>query len=167
MKKIYLLSALLVSLLPGRAQIQKSTPTATASPLLYGAPITLSQAEKVMAAAMQEATNNGWTLAIAIVDTGGNLVAFQKMDNTQIGSIDVAIGKAKTANHFKRPTKVFEDAVTNGGVGLRILSLPGVVPVEGGELIMLQGKIIGAIGVSGMQSTQDVQAARAGVNALN
>jgi glc operon protein GlcG len=167
MKKICLLSLLLLTLLPASAQVQKSTPPGTAPMLSYGAPITLSQAEKVMAAAMQEASGNGWTMAVAIVDTGGNLVAFQKMDNTQIGSIDVAIGKAKTANNFKRPSKAFEDAVANGGVGLRVLSLPGVLPLEGGELILVQGKIIGAIGVSGMQSTQDAQVARAGVNALN
>jgi uncharacterized protein GlcG (DUF336 family) len=89
------------------------------------------------------------------------------MDNTQIGSIEVAIGKAQTANNFKRPSKAFEDVVAGGGAGLRILSLPGVVPLEGGEPILLQGKIIGGIGVSGMQSSQDAQVAKAGLNALN
>src|SRR5258705_1453472 len=117
-----------------------------AAPLIYGETIKLDQAEKVMAAALQEATKNNWTMAIAIVDTGGKLVLFKKMDNTQIGSIDVAISKATTANDFKRPTKIFEDAVAGGGIGLRVLSLPGVAPLEGGELIMLNGKIIGAIG---------------------
>jgi uncharacterized protein GlcG (DUF336 family) len=91
----------------------------------------------------------------------------KKWDNTQIGSIDVAISKASTANNFKRPTKVFEDAVAGGGVGLRVLSLPGVAPLEGGELIMLNGKIIGAIGVSGAQSTQDGQVARTALAVLN
>ncbi len=167
MKKIYLSSILCLSLMTGFPQAQKPATPVSASPVLYGAPISFSQAEKMMAAAVQEAARNGWTMAIAIVDTGGNLVAFQRMDNTQIGSVEVAIGKAKTANNFKRPTKVFEDVVANGGVGLRILSLPGVVPLEGGEPILLQGKIIGGIGVSGMKSTEDDQVAKAGLNSLN
>src|SRR5271154_1315616 len=102
------------------AQTQKPT-----APLTYGEPIRLEQAEKVMAAALQEAAKNNWAMAIAIVDAGGNLVLFKKMDNTQIGSIEVAKAKATTANNFKRPTKVFEDLVAGGGQGLRILSLPG------------------------------------------
>ncbi len=106
-------------------------------------------------------------MAIAIVDIGGNLMLFKKMDNTQVGSIHVAIAKATTANNFKRPSKVLEDAVTNGGAGLRILSLPGATPIEGGELLMLNGKIIGAIGVSGATSAQDGQVARVGVGSLN
>jgi uncharacterized protein GlcG (DUF336 family) len=167
MKKTLLSSLVMVSLVTGFSQAQKPVTPASASPLLYGAPISSSQAEKIMAAAVQEAARNGWTMAIAIVDTGGNLVLFQRMDNTQIGSVDVAIGKAKTANNFKRPTKVFEDAVAGGGAGLRILSLPGAVPLEGGEPIIFQGKIIGGIGVSGMKSTEDDQVAKAGLNALN
>ena len=138
-----------------------------AAPLTYGEPIKLEQAEKVMAAALQEAKSNNWMMAIAIVDTGGKLVLFKKLDNTQIGSIDVSIGKATTANNFKRPSKALEDAVAGGGIGLRILSLPGVTPLEGGELIMHDGKIIGAIGVSGASSAQDGQVARAGTAAVN
>lgn len=138
-----------------------------AAPLVYGETIHLDQAEKVMAAALQEASKNNWTMAIAIVDTGGKLVLFKKMDNTQIGSIDVAIGKAVSANNFKRPTKVFEDAVAGGGIGLRVLSLPNVTPLEGGELIISNGKIIGAIGVSGAQATQDGQVARAATATVN
>ena len=164
MKKIAFFLLLFSSLLTGFSQTQKP---AAPSIVSYGAPVSLSQAEKMMTAAILEATNNGWTMAIAIVDTGGNLVSFRRMDNTQIGSVDVAIGKATTANNFKRPTKVFEDLVANGGVGLRILSLPGAVPLEGGEPILFQGKIIGGIGVSGMQSGQDAQVAHAGLNALN
>jgi uncharacterized protein GlcG (DUF336 family) len=144
------------------AQPQKS-----AMPIPYGEPIRLEQAEKVMAAAVQEANKNNWTMAIAIVDAGGNLVLFKKIDNTQIGSIEVAIGKAKTANNFKRPTKVLEDAIANGGVGLRILSINSATALEGGELIVVNGKIIGAIGVSGAQSVQDDQVAKAGLSALN
>ncbi|HEV8512529.1 MAG TPA: heme-binding protein [Cyclobacteriaceae bacterium] len=162
MKNILLGICIIAISLSARAQ-QKPA----AAPLVYGEPIRLEQAEKVMAAALQEAAKNNWTMAIAIVDTGGKLVLFKKMDNTQIGSIDVAISKATTANNFKRPSKVFEDAVVNGGIGLRVLSLPGVAPLEGGELIMLNGKIIGAIGVSGAQSTQDGQVARVGLAAVN
>src|SRR6185295_5711718 len=85
----------------------------------YGDPISLESAKKVLNAAEAFAVGKQWTVVIAIVDTGGNLVLLQKLDNTQIGSIDIAIGKAKTANNFKRSTKVFEDAVAGGGVGLR------------------------------------------------
>ena len=137
------------------------------APLTYGETIKLDQAEKVMTAALQEAKNNNWTMAVAIVDTGGKLVLFKKIDNTQIGSVDVAIAKACTANNFKRSSKVFEDVVAGGGQGLRILSLPGVTPLEGGELIIHDGKIIGAIGVSGASSAQDGQVARAGTAAVN
>lgn len=132
----------------------------------YGNPITLETAKKVMNAAEAFAIGKHWTVVIAIVDNGGNLVLFQKIDNTQIGSIDLAIGKAKTANGFKRPTKAIEDAVAGGGIGLRMLAVPGVVPLEGGEPIYVDGKIVGAIGVSGMQSTQDAEVSRAGVAAL-
>src|ERR1700704_2206552 len=128
MKKISISIILCLSLMTGFSQAQKSSTQAGASPLVYGTSISFSQAEKVMAVAVQEAAKNGWTMAIAIVDTGGNLVAFQRMDNTQVGSVEVAIGKAKTANNFKRPSKAFEDQVANGGIGLKILSLPGVVP---------------------------------------
>jgi glc operon protein GlcG len=157
---IFLLT--IMNAIPSFAQTQK-----TPAPLVYGESIRLEQAEKIVSAAIAEATKNNWTMAVAIVDTGGKLVLFKKMDNTQIGSIDVAISKATTANNFKRATKVFEDAVAGGGLGLRVLSLPGVTPLEGGELIMLNGKIIGAIGVSGAQSSQDGQVARAGLSVLN
>lgn len=132
----------------------------------YGESISLTQAKTILYAAEAFALGNQWTVVIAIVDTGGNLVALEKLDNTQIGSVDVAIGKAKTANNFKRSTKVFEDQVANGGVGLRALSVPGVVPLEGGEPIFSNGKIIGGIGVSGMQSSQDEEVVKAGLAAL-
>ncbi|EPG74091.1 PF03928 domain protein [Leptospira fainei serovar Hurstbridge str. BUT 6] len=135
-------------------------------PLVYGNPITLEQAKKVMAAAEAEAKKNNWLMAIAIVDAGGNLVLFQKLDGTQLGSSEVAKLKASTANNFKRPSKSLEEAIANGGIGLRILAIQGIAPLEGGELILMDGKIIGAIGVSGAQSTQDGQVARAGVAAL-
>jgi glc operon protein GlcG len=159
----FILSLVLITSISSTAQTQKPA----ASPLTYGEPIKLEQAEKVMAAALQEASKNNWTMAVAIVDAGGNLVLFKKMDNTQLGSIEVAKAKATTANNFKRPTKVLEDAVAGGGIGLRLLSLSGIATLEGGELIMENGKIIGAIGVSGAQSTQDGQVARAGASVVN
>jgi glc operon protein GlcG len=161
LRSLFLLVAIVI-VIPTFAQNQKP-----AAPLTYGESIKIEQAEKVMAAALQEATKNNWTMAIAIVDTGGKLVLFKKIDNTQIGSVDVSISKAITANNFKRASKVFEDAVAGGGLGLRVLSLPGITPLEGGELIIFNGKIIGAIGVSGAQSTQDGQVARAGTAVIN
>jgi uncharacterized protein GlcG (DUF336 family) len=131
----------------------------------YGTPITLDAAKKAMAAAETEAMKNNWPLAIVIVDSGGNLVMLHKLDNTQYGSIRIAEGKARTALDFRRPTKVFEDGVAGGGIGLRILSL-GVTAAEGGLPIVVDGKIVGAIGASGALSTQDAQAAQAGADAL-
>jgi uncharacterized protein GlcG (DUF336 family) len=132
----------------------------------YGAPISLEQARKPLAAAMAEAAKNHWTMAIAIVDTSGNLVYYEKMDNTQLASATVAIDKARSAVLYKRPTKAFQDAVAGGGSGLRILRLQGAMPVEGGQPLVADGKIIGAIGVSGDTSEHDNQCATAGVAAL-
>lgn len=164
MKKIYMTIFFCFALMITYAQTPKPAVT---PPMSYGVSVTMGQAEKMMAAAILEASRNNWLMAIAIVDTGGNLVAFQRMDNTQIGSIDVALAKAKTANNFKRPTKAFEDIIAGGGAGLRLLSAPGVIALEGGEPIIFQGKIIGAIGVSGMKATEDDQVAKAGIAALN
>jgi uncharacterized protein GlcG (DUF336 family) len=132
----------------------------------YGAPISLEDAKKPAAAARAEAAKNNWTMAIAIVDTSGNLVFYEKMDNTQIASATVAIDKARSAVLYKRPTKAFQDAVAGGGAGLRILRLQGAMPVEGGQPLIVDGKIIGAIGVSGDTSEHDNQCATAGVAAL-
>jgi glc operon protein GlcG len=131
----------------------------------YGVPISLEAAKKAMAAAEAEAMKNNWPLAIAVVDSGGNLVVLHKMDNTQYGSIRVAESKARTALDFRRPTKVFEDALAGGGVGLRVLSL-GVLAAEGGVPITVDGKIVGAIGASGALSSQDAQAAKVGADAV-
>lgn len=147
------------------AMAQNTSTTAKPVVVEYGPDVTLAMAQKLVAAARVEAANNGYTMAIAIVDTGGNLVAFEKMDNTQVGSIELAMGKAKTANNFKRSTKMLEDAVAAGGVGLRLLAAPGMLPLEGGEPIISNGKIIGAIGLSGMQATQDGAVARAALAA--
>ena len=141
-------------------------PSTTPKPIEYGASITLEQAKRIMAAAETEAQNNNWPMAIAIVDTGAHLVLLHKLDHTQLNSIAIAQRKAETAVKMKRPTKVLEDSVISGGPGLRILSLDGVVTLEGGVPILLDGKIIGAIGVSGMSSAQDGIVAAAGIKAL-
>jgi glc operon protein GlcG len=130
----------------------------------YGLPISLENAKKAAAPALAEAAKNNWTVAVAIVDPGGNLVYYEKMDNTQLGSANVAIDKARSAALFKRPTKAFQDALAAGGDAVRILRLQGAVPVEGGIPLVLDGKIVGAIGVSGATSAQDAQCARAGAD---
>src|SRR5712692_2211290 len=132
----------------------------------YGPAISLEDAKKAAAPALAEAAKNKWTMAVAIVDPGGNLVYYEKMDNTQLGSAEVAIDKAKSAALFKRPTKAFQDALAAGGVGLRILRLEGAVPVEGGVTLMSDGKLVGAIGVSGDLSEHDGQCATAAAAAL-
>ena len=132
----------------------------------YGAPISLEAAKKIAAPALAEAARNHWTIAVAIVDPAGNLVYYEKMDNTQLGSANVSVDKARSAARFKRPTKEFQDALAGGGAGLRILGLDGAVPVEGGFPLVSDGKIVGAIGASGATSAQDAQCAKAGADTL-
>jgi len=132
----------------------------------YGAPISLENAKKAAAAAIAEARKNNWTMALAVVDPSGTLVYYEKLDNTQIGSAQVAISKARSAALFKRPTKSFEDQLAKGGDGLRTLGLEGAVPLEGGVPIVIEGKIVGAIGMSGGASAQDAQCAQVGADAL-
>jgi glc operon protein GlcG len=132
----------------------------------YGATISVENAKKAAAPAVAEAVKNHWTVAVAIVAPGGTLIYFEKMDNTQIGSADVAIDKARSAARFKRPTKAFQDALAAGGDGLRVLGLKGVVPIEGGIPLVMDGKIVGAIGVSGATSAQDAQCAKAGADTV-
>jgi uncharacterized protein GlcG (DUF336 family) len=132
----------------------------------YGTPITADAAKKAAAAAIAEARKTNLTMAIAIVDPHGFLVYFEKMDNTQNGSVDVALEKAKSAALFKRPTKAFQDALAAGGEGLRILALGAAIPVDGGLPIIVGGRIIGAIGASGGTSAQDGVVAKAGADAL-
>jgi len=143
-----------------------SAQTPPPPPPAYGAPITLEQAKKVMAGAEAEAKKNNWGMAIIILDTGGHAVMMQRLDGTQLGSIDVAKDKAWSAVAFRRPTKAFEDAVSQGGANLRLLRLTGASPIEGGIPLMADGKIIGSIGVSGGTAPQDGQVAKAGVDAL-
>ena len=132
----------------------------------YGPSITLDVAKTAAAAAIAEARENTWDMAVAIVDTAGSLVYFEKMDDTQAGSVAVAQAKARSAALFKRSTKAFQDTLAAGGEGLRVLGLAGAVPVEGGLPLIIDGKIAGAIGVSGGTSGQDGQCAQAGVAAL-
>jgi len=133
---------------------------------VYGLSINLETAKKVAASAIAEARKNNWTMAVAITDTGGNLIYFEKMDGTQTGSVRVAIGKSRSAVLFKRPTKALQDTVAAGGEGIRMLRLEGAVPIEGGLPLLMDGKIIGAIGVSGGTSQQDGVAAKAGADTL-
>lgn len=126
--------------------------------------LTLDGAKKVAAAAEAEARKNNWNVVIAVVDDGGNLLYLQRIDGTQTGSIEVAIQKARTAQAFKRPTKVFEDAIAGGRNAL--IALHGALPLEGGVPIMAGGQMVGAIGVSGVKSTEDGQIAKAGADSL-
>jgi glc operon protein GlcG len=147
----------LVTALPARAQTV---------PPPYGPPITIEAARKIMAGAEAEAGKNNWPVVIAIIDSGGHLVMIHRHDNVQLSSIEISQGKAKTALMFKRPSKVLDDAISSGGTGLRFLALKDIVPLEGGIPIVVDGKIVGAIGVSGVLSAQDSQIARAGIDAL-
>jgi len=136
-------------------------------PVPYGPAITLERAKAVMAGAEAEAQRNNWPVVIAIVDPGGNLVMLQRLDNAQFGSVEVARQKAWSAAAFRRPTKVFQDAVAGGGANLRILRLEGASPLEGGIPLVANGQIIGAIGVSGVTSEQDARIAQAGADSLS
>ena len=135
-------------------------------PPAYGPPITLEVAKKVVAGAEAEAKKNNWNVVIAVLDSGGNLVLLQRLDGTQIGSVEVAREKAFSAVAFRRPTKVFEDLVGQGGANLRLLRLSGASPLDGGIPIIVDGKLVGGVGVSGVTGAQDAQIARAGIDAL-
>jgi glc operon protein GlcG len=151
------LLAILAGLPPAQAQTM---------PPPYGPPIGIENARKIMAAAEAEAAKNSWPVVIAIIDSGGHLVMLHRRDDVQLSSIDISQGKARTALMFKRPSKVLDDAISGGGAGLRFLALRDIVPLEGGLPILIDGKIVGAIGVSGVLSAQDAQIARAGLDAL-
>jgi uncharacterized protein GlcG (DUF336 family) len=123
--------------------------------------LTLADAKLIAAAAEAEALKNNWRVTIAVLDDGGNLLFLQRLDEAPLGSIVVAQEKARTALLFKRPTKVFEEIIASGRTAM--LTLPGATPIEGGLPLLNNGQIIGAIGVSGVQSPQDAQIAGAGV----
>jgi glc operon protein GlcG len=132
----------------------------------YGSALSLDVARKIASAAEAEAQANGWPMVIAIMDSGSNLVVLHKMDQAQTGSVRIAQAKAESAVRFKRPTKVFEEALATGGINLRLLATYGACPLEGGLPLMVDGQLVGAIGVSGMQSTQDALVAAVGANAM-
>lgn len=139
----------------------------SAAPPAYGPPISLAAARRVMFAAEGEADAHAWRMVIAIVDSGGNLVMLHRLDQANLGAVEIAQRKAAAAVNFRRPTKVFEDLLAAGGAGLRMLAFgPGLFPVDGGVPLIEKGLVIGAIGVSGMQSFQDAQVAAAGARAL-
>lgn len=132
----------------------------------YGSSITLEQARKISAAAQQNALQNDWLMVVAIMDAGGHLVLLERMDNAQFGSVQVAQDKARSAVAFRRPTKAFHDMVAAGGEGLRMLAMSGAVPIDGGLPILINGAVVGGIGLSGGTSAQDGQVAQAGLAAL-
>ena len=145
----------------------QSKPAAGPKPPPYGPSITLAQAKKVAEAAVAPARENGWTMVIAIVDPGGYLVYLEKLDETQVGSIAIAVSKARSAAIFKRPTKTFQERLAGGGDGLLVLRLKDAIPVEGGMPIIAHGKLIGAIGVSGGSSAEDGVCAEAGAGVFS
>ena len=127
--------------------------------------ITLEAAKKMAAAGEAEAKKNGWNVAIAVVDASGGLILFHKLDETQPGSIAVAQGKARAAALFKRPSKALEEAISGGKQAF--LTIEGIVPMQGGLPVVVDGKIIGAVGVSGVTSAQDEQVAQAALDGLS
>jgi glc operon protein GlcG len=164
--RIQRLVSLAVGLVVVFAAVSASAQAPPPPPPAYGTPITLDQAKKVMAGAEAEARKNSWNVVITILDSGGNLVMTHRLDGAQFGSVEVAREKAYSAVAFRRPTKVFEDGLGQGGMNLRILRLPGASPLEGGLPIVVDGKLIGGIGVSGVTAPQDAQIGRAGIEAM-
>jgi glc operon protein GlcG len=159
-KKFLMSMAAVAALSPLAASAQ--TPAALPP---YGPGISLELAKKLAAAAEAEATQKGWQMVIAVVDSGGRLVAFERMDNAQLASIDIAVSKAVTANAVKRPTKALQDSVAPGSSTPRMSGLPGITPIDGGLPIVVDGKIVGAIGAAGGASNQDGEIAAAGLAA--
>lgn len=148
------------------ALLAASPARAQTMPPPYGPPIGIENARKVMAGAEAEAEKNNWPVVIVIIDSGGHIVMLHRRDDVQLSSIEISQGKAKTALMFKRPSKVLDDAISSGGPGLRFLALRDIVPLEGGLPIVIDNRIVGAIGVSGVLSAQDAQIARAGLDAV-
>ena len=159
-----LVAALMVAaaVVPVATQAQLAPPPQTP----YGAPISLEDAKKAAAAAVVEANRIATPMTIAVVDSAGYLVYFERMANSQLASVQVAIDKARSAALYRRPTKLFQDALATGGENLRILTLADALPSDGGVPLIVDGKIIGAIGLSGGTSTQDGQTAIAAAKGL-
>jgi uncharacterized protein GlcG (DUF336 family) len=172
-KLVYCLlgSALCFSSLAASAQQQAASQPNSNDPIdqmhvPYGISVNLADAQRVVAAAGAFARKQNWEMSFAVVDTGGQLIYFERIDGTENSSVDMAIGKAQTAALYRRPTKAFEDRLAQGGANLRVLGMKGVVPVSGGVPLVVGGRIVGAIGVSGGSSEEDGGAAQAGAAAL-
>jgi len=133
---------------------------------LYGPSLDLADAKRVLNAAESAAVDRGWPMVIAIVDTAGQAVLIERLDQAQFGSVEVARQKAETAAAFRRSTVAFQQALEQGGLHLRILAMTNLLPLEGGLPLIRDGAVIGAIGVSGMQSHQDAEIAQIGAAAL-
>ena len=132
----------------------------------YGPPITLEQAKKVMAAAEAEAVKNKWSMTIVILDSGCNPVMMHKADGAQMAAPLVAQEKAYTACAYKRPTKALQDALAKGAADWRYLTFPRMIAADGGHPIVMDGRIVGSIGVSGASGPDDSRVAQAGIDAL-
>ena len=156
MRRLAIVAFIAVAAVPAFAQM----------PNPYGTSVNLDTARKITATAMAEAGKAGFKMAIAVVDTAGDLVYFEKMDGTQVASVNIAQDKARSSVRFKRPTKAMQDVLAQGGAGVRFLALQGAVPVEGGLPIVMNGQIVGAIGASGGTSDQDGQVAKAGADSV-
>jgi len=130
----------------------------------YGPAVTLDQAKKLAAGAVAEANRNNWKVAIAIVDPHGFLKYYEMMDDTQTASATISVEKARTAAMFRRPTKMMEDMISGGRTAA--LGLKGALPIEGGLPIVVSGKVIGGIGISGLTSAQDGQVAQAALDSF-
>jgi glc operon protein GlcG len=151
--KIALVGAALAALTVG-ASAQDKRPD-------YGTAVNAAGAKKIAAGVVAECQKNGWNVAVAVVDNHGFLVYFERMDNTQTASMDIAVGKARSAATYCRPTRVFTDVINKGGVASA--TLPGVFASPGGLPIMIDGKVTGAVGVSGATGDQDEQCAKTGL----
>ena len=127
----------------------------------YGTAVNVAQAKKIAASVIGECSKNQWNVAVAVVDNHGFLVYFERMDNTQTASMDIAVGKARAAATYRRPTRAFADVINKGGPATA--TLPGVFASPGGLPIMMEGKVIGGVGVSGVTGDQDEQCAKAGL----
>lgn len=154
--RLILMLSLALLLFAGSAQAQSALQTKKV--------ITLSVAKKLATAAEMEAAKRGATVVIAVVDDGGNLIVLHRLDDTQVASVEVAIGKARTAAIFRRPSKVFEDQIRDGRVAA--LALPGATPLQGGIPVIVDGKVIGAVGVSGNSPQEDEEIAKVGAGAI-
>jgi uncharacterized protein GlcG (DUF336 family) len=128
----------------------------------YGTPVNIAQAKKIAAGIVAECAKNQWNVAVAVVDNHGYLVYFERMDNTQTASMDIAVNKAKTAATYRRPTRVFMDVINKGGPATATLG-GGLTASPGGLPIMVDGKVTGGVGVSGVTGDQDEQCAKAGL----